>query len=198
MATGPLLAPKKLYRRSEVLARPCPVPAQPGIYAWYFRDPPAQVPLDGTHEYQGHYLLYVGIAPRKPTATRKPSTRTLRDRIRGQHYSLNAEGSTLRLTLGCLLSLELRRIASQKHLGTARRMTFGKKGEQRLNEWMENHAFVVWNPSQQPWILETELLTRLVLPLNLDANANSSFYAELKAIRAAARERARALDPLEG
>ena len=49
----------------------------------------------------------------------------MRERIR-YHYQGNAEGSTLRLTLGCLLSeeldIELRRV------GSGKRMTFAEGG----------------------------------------------------------------------
>src|SRR4051812_3675555 len=97
-----LLDPPKLYSRAEVLAKPSPVPAASGVYAWYFDAPLPKVPLDGTHERHSHHLLYVGIAPKKPAANGTASKRHLRGRLR-QHYALNAYGSTLRLTLGCLL-----------------------------------------------------------------------------------------------
>ncbi|MFF8174696.1 GIY-YIG nuclease family protein [Streptomyces chartreusis] len=47
----------------------------------------------------------------------RTSTQNLRKRVR-HHYRGNAAGSTLRLTLGCLLGLELRRV------GGGKRMTF--------------------------------------------------------------------------
>jgi hypothetical protein len=183
-----------LYSRTEVLSKPCPVPASDGIYGWYFKDPPKIVPVASTHEYDGHRLLYVGIAPKRPTAKGKASTSTLRDRLR-QHYNLNAYGSTLRLTLGCLLGLQLRRISSKKHPGTANRMTFGKQGEGRLSEWMDDHALVVWAPYEQAWVLERDLLERLDLPLNLDAHAHGSFHGQLTDLRAKARETARLFRP---
>src|SRR5262245_29414 len=40
-----LLHPDHLYTRSEVLGRPCPVPARPGLYAWYFNQSPPQVTM---------------------------------------------------------------------------------------------------------------------------------------------------------
>ncbi|WP_394816236.1 GIY-YIG nuclease family protein [Streptomyces mooreae] len=43
----------------------------------------------------------------------RTSTQNLRKRVR-YHYRGNAAGSTLRLTLGCLLGLELRRVGSGK------------------------------------------------------------------------------------
>ena len=72
-----------------------------GLYAWYFRNIPAFIPTDGCLKVNGNFLLYLGIAPDKAN---KPNSRaTLLSRIR-QHYGGNAENSTLRRTLGVLLS----------------------------------------------------------------------------------------------
>jgi hypothetical protein len=38
-----LLVPDRLYTAAEVLARDCPVPASPGVYGWYFGEPPQNV-----------------------------------------------------------------------------------------------------------------------------------------------------------
>jgi hypothetical protein len=190
-----LLRPTRLFSRDDVLAKPTPVPAVAGIYAWYFDAAPGPAPLEGAHAWMDHRLLYVGIAPRRPTPGAAPTRRSLAVRLR-EHFNLNAEGSTLRLTLGCLLGLELRRIASRKRPGTARRMTFGRDGEAQLNAWMAAHARVVWHPDPEPWIIEEQMLERMVLPLNLDANRHGAFHAQLSAIRAEARARARALPPL--
>jgi hypothetical protein len=51
----------------------------------------------------GLALLYVGISPKPPSAVGTPSRQTLRSRLR-YHFRGNAEGSTLRLSLGCLFS----------------------------------------------------------------------------------------------
>src|SRR3954451_14241714 len=95
---------------SRSLALPSPVPKSPGVYAWYFRDVPSAVPTSGCITRDGLTLLYVGISPGK-----RPSTQTLFHRLR-YHYQGNAEGSTLRLTLGLLLGLRLRVVGS----GTSR------------------------------------------------------------------------------
>jgi hypothetical protein len=58
-----LLNPEKLWSRVEIFASPCPVPRERGVYAWYFRKVPIQVPLAGCLRHGDHTLLYVGIAP---------------------------------------------------------------------------------------------------------------------------------------
>jgi len=70
----------------------------------------------------GFVLLYVGITPGPPSATGKTSRQTLRSRLR-YHFRGNAEGSTLRLSVGCLLSESLR--IELRRVGSGLRMTFG-------------------------------------------------------------------------
>ena len=180
-----ILAPSKLWSRSEVLnQKPCPVPQESGVYAWYFRQIPAIVPVQDCHRYNDLTLLYVGIAPSKPA-----SSNNLRNRIK-EHFQSNAFGSTLRLSLGCLLAkkldIELRRV------GSGKRTTFGA-GEARLSNWMEQNAFVVWTLYTEPWLLEEKLIQSLSLPLNLRGNEHHPFYQQLSEIRSQAKERARKL-----
>ncbi|MEZ7154426.1 GIY-YIG nuclease family protein [Streptomyces sp. MAD19A] len=78
----------------------------------------------------------------------RTSTQNLRKRVR-YHYRGNAAGSTLRLTLGCLLGMELRRV------GSGKRMTFGKAGEATLSQWMADNARVCWIERSEPWDLES-------------------------------------------
>jgi hypothetical protein len=130
-------------------------------------------------------LLYVGISPKPPPSIGSPSRQTLRTRIR-YHFSGNAEGSTLRLTLGCLLGIELRRV------GSGRRRTFAA-GEKTLNDWLEQNARVAWLTCDDPWQVEEELIRSISLPLNLDQNRHHSFHAQLTAMRRAAKARAQEL-----
>lgn len=188
----PLLAPAALHSRSQVLGRPSVVPAAPGVYAWYFDELPRRVPAIGCHRFDGHTLLYVGISPKEPGRDGRVSKQSLRTRVQ-YHYRGNAEGSTLRLTLGVLLGdelgIELRRV------GSGTRMTFSD-GERVLSEWMEQNARVAFLETPSAWLVESNLISELVLPLNLDQNAHSPFRAELSQIRSAARVRARALPVL--
>ena len=110
-----------VHSRAEVLCR------EPGVYGWGFRDIPAAIGsgyVAKCEKRDGLTLLYAGISPKKPpTKGRDASKETLRSRIR-THYTGNAAGSMLRLTLGCLLAerldLELRRYGSgnRMHFGT--------------------------------------------------------------------------------
>ena len=114
------------------------------------------------------------------------SRQRLRDRIR-YHYRGNAEGSTLRPTLGCLLAghlgIELRRV------GSGRRLTFAA-GETTLSEWMRQNAFVAWMVCPAPWEVEEQLIGKCCLPLNLDQNQGNQFHSVLSEMRRRARGQA--------
>lgn len=188
-----LLAPARLFTRTDVLARPSAVPAAAGVYAWYFDEVPDQVPVDGCRSAHGHTLLYVGISPKRPSADGlKLSRQTLRTRVR-YHYRGNAYGSTLRLTLGSLLAAELG--IQLRLVGSGTRLTFSS-GEATLSDWMDRHAKVCWLETPTPWLLEHELIQNVSLPLNLDQNRHSSFWQDLSAIRASQRTLARSLPVL--
>jgi hypothetical protein len=103
METDDLLAPSRLWTREQVVgSRPSPVPKTAGVYAWYFRQLPGPMDVGGCHVFEEMPMLYVGIAPKRPYKDGRRSRSTLHQRVR-YHYQGNAEGSTLRLTLGCLL-----------------------------------------------------------------------------------------------
>jgi len=184
-----LLQPAVLHTRSEVLARPSAVPSAPGVYAWYFDEVPPSVPIDGCHRFAGHTLLYVGISPKEPSREGRVSKQSLRTRVQ-YHYRGNAEGSTLRLTLGALLSEQLG--IALRRVGSGNRMTFSA-GESTLSDWMGQHARVALLETAAPWLVESHLISELTLPLNLDQNGHSPFREQLSQARAAARATARQL-----
>jgi hypothetical protein len=184
----------RLYSRTEVFSKPCPVPSEPGVYAWFFRDVPPQVPVEDCLVRQDLSLLYVGISPKAPSRSGKVSPQRLRDRVR-YHYQGNAEGSTLRLSLGCLmrsdLEIQLRRV------GSGRRMTFTPYGEDALSAWMQKNARVTWVTNDEPWVLEHELIDSISLPLNIQDNHHHPFQKTLIAARSDARSTAKDL-PIYG
>ena len=183
-----LVHPKRLFTRVEVLQKKCPVPSSSGIYAWFFKEIPEGVPSDECLTFDDKHLLYVGISPTKPPRRSKPSSQNLRKRIKN-HYQGNAEGSTLRLTLGCLLSekigIELRRV------GSGKRMTF-HVGEEKLSKWMNKNAFVSWAVHEEPWRIEDQAIKQLSLPLNLRDNESHPFHRNLTSLRRDCKRKARA------
>ena len=165
------------------------MPAGPDVYGWWFANSPAPIDLSTCKQSHGATLLYVGISPKRPPRNgRAPSGQTLRSRV-WTHYAGNAEGSTLRKTLGCLLAdelgIELRRV------GSGRRMTFAL-GEQILSAWMAENALVSWVAVDSPWEVEEHLIATTDLPLNLMGNARNAFHPELTRVRARAVARAKA------
>lgn len=180
--------------RSAVLGPPSPVPRAAGIYGWWFDElPDADIDISDCATRDGWALLYAGISPKAPPRNgRAPSRQTLRSRIR-THYTGNAAGSTLRLTLGCLLSNRLS--VDLRRYGSGSRRHFGA-GERNLSRWMAEHARVSWLVVPTPWIVEEELIAHLYLPLNLDQNANHAFYSALRQGRADATRAAETLPVL--
>ncbi|KUH82436.1 hypothetical protein AU186_10250 [Mycobacterium sp. GA-1999] len=190
MEPGTLMSPR-YYTRDEVLVRPCPVPKAPGVYGWWFRRIPGAIDTTNCETRDGLTLLYTGISPsRPPTNGKPPSSQSLFHRIR-YHYTGNAEGSTLRKTLGVLLADELG--VQLRRVGSGTRRTFGPAGEAALSQWMADNALVSWVVREEPWVLEEELIANLDLPLNLQGNAHKYFYPTLRRIRAEAEQLARTL-----
>jgi hypothetical protein len=184
------LSPSRLYSRAEALSRPSPVPRAAGVYGWWFRELPAAIDIAACRQHDGYTLLYTGISPRKPPTNGRPASKqTLRDRL-VTHYAGNAEGSTLRKTLGCLLTEELG--IQLRRVGSGTRMTF-LTGERALSEWMGANARVSWVTRLEPWVLEDHLISLLDVPLNLEGNARNAFHRSLSAGRAAAVARAKSL-----
>jgi hypothetical protein len=183
-ALAALTSPPRIFSRSEILGRPCcPIPPIPGIYAWYFRRLPYEIDTKNCITSDLGKLLYVGISPH-----RTGGTQNLRKRIT-YHFRGNAYGSTLRLTLGVLLSDQsgflLRRV------GSGKRLTLTHAGEQWLDNWMAENAFVAWYAYPQPWLLEGAILKRLKAPLNISQNLHEPFCFTLTALRKKAKAIAR-------
>jgi hypothetical protein len=183
-----LLRPTRLWSAADILRDFAQVPKSAGVYAWYFDETPPRVPTADCHRSaNGEVLLYVGIEPKRAADAKTTSRRTLRDRLR-DHLAGNAEGSTLRFTLGCLLAqkLEIR----LRRVGSGKRHTFTNPGEIMLDGWLAAHAHIAFAAVEHPWQLETRLLSMISLPLNLSGNAAHSFAAYLSQTRAVAKREA--------
>lgn len=182
------LIASRIWTNSEMWSSSNTPPPEPGVYGWWFRDLPASVPVDASMERDGMRLLYIGISPKAPPKNgAKPSSQSLRKRIR-YHYRGNAYGSTLRLSLGCLLADELG--ISLQVVGSGKRMTFAD-GEGRLSDWMHQNACVSWLVHSEPWMIEHAAIQHVSLPINLDGNKEHPFHSTLSASRRDAKRAAR-------
>jgi hypothetical protein len=178
-----LLHPKDLILRRQVIGASSIVPPEPGVYALYFkRSPSPDIQLEKCHKWQGRYLLYVGTSPSKPS-----SQANLRKRLSG-HMRGNASRSTVRKSVGCLMS----RALNIQLYPVGSRLTFAS-GEQNLSHWLEENVSVHWVVHLAPWDLEKFAIATLNLPLNLAHNKKHPFYSTLKKSRKEASMLARSL-----
>lgn len=173
-------------RRADIVSGRVLLPQAPGVYAWCFAKPLPGVPFADCLFHEGYPMLYVGISP---DSRSKPSSRQgIRSRVR-HHLCGNAEGSTLRRTLGALLAEQngfpLRRV------GSGKRMTLTHLGEQWLDRWLDDNALLFWRPIDQPWLLEEEIIANVSCPLNLRDNEQHPFNRSLRDLRSAAIAEAR-------
>lgn len=174
-----ILNPSRVYSRDDILDQPCPVPNQAGIYGWYFREIPPEVPTRECKRHDGFTLLYLGISPSRPS-----SKGTLRARIKTHYRPKGA--STLRRTLDVLLEETLHLRVNLRSNG---RFDYGQT-EEALTEWMSRNAYVVWIEQTEPWIIEADVIDTLDLPLNINDNRQHAFCPRLQALRADAQNRA--------
>lgn len=164
-------------------------PREKGVYAWWFTRGALAVPAREYAMTDGRELLYVGIAPRRPAAAGQESKSRLRARLL-THATKDASRSTLRLTLGSLLSDQL----GLEFEMNAGRASWGPRGESDLTSWIGEHARVSWVVDEEPWLIEDELLAGASLALNVDGRGDAfavSLSARRKELRRAVREAAR-------
>lgn len=176
----PLLQPERLLAAADILDRRTSIPDVAGIYAWWFNTPIRAVPREGTIQHQSHHLLYVGIAPRPPSAAGNVSRSTLRKRINRNHLGGRIGSSTLRRSLAHLMKSSL-------GLEIARRGTkdvMPRVQEADLTRWMSAHASLSFMPHDAAWEIEDRLICcpHLALPLNIRGSRHA-FSSGLQKIR---------------
>jgi hypothetical protein len=175
-----LLHPKRLYGVAELSAAPTLIPQEGGVYAWWFSKAPPAVSVEKTAVHDGRHLLYVGIAPRKPSAAGSVSSRNLRHRL-STHCRGPIASSTLRRTLAVLLAQDLGLSVTRT---TSLKLKMPREQETRLTEWMHENAQVVWLTCPAPWEVEDHLIKGTRLPLNIRGSTDP-FAKELSKLRSA-------------
>jgi hypothetical protein len=177
-----LLHPRRLYGVAELSGAPTLIPQEGGVYAWWFSKAPPGVPIDGTAVHEGRSLLYVGIAPRKPSAAGSVSSRNLRHRLL-THCRGPIASSTLRRTLAVLLAQDLGLSITR---ATSLKLRMSAEHETRLTQWMNENARVVWLTCSAPWEVEDCLIQGTWrLPLNIRGSFDP-YSKELSKLRSQA------------
>jgi hypothetical protein len=175
-----LLHPRRLYGVTELSAAPTLIPQEGGVYAWWFSKAPSGVPIDDTAVHESRRLLYVGIAPRKPSAAGSVSSRNLRHRLL-THCRGPIASSTLRRTLAALLAQDLELSITRS---ISLKLKMPPEHETRLTAWMHENARVVWSTCPAPWEVEDHLIQGTRLPLNIRGSSDP-FAKQLSKLRSA-------------
>jgi hypothetical protein len=172
------------YASGRVLADTAIGASVRGVYAVLFDSDEGVLEKSGYLEFDksppirvhGYDLMYIGA-----------SLDPLRRRVLA-HLTGNTKGSTLRMTVGMILStdLNLEPIGNRRHAY----YDFGE-GEYRLTEWLLTHTRVAFIESDDPFGLEWSILQQVPLPLNISHRKRHGFSKYLLAMRAyyAARPR---------
>ena len=159
-------------------------PTSFGLYCWWFEKRMIQkllpkIKLAGYPEYCNGWifkrkwnLLYIGKAS------------NLKRRILDYHFRGDADVSSLRMSLGCILVMELeiclwkRPRPSEGEYG----YTFGDEGEEKLSRWMGQNARVRWGGEPPDYEALEKKYIRQYAPL-LNTDDNPHLFSPLKHLR---------------
>jgi hypothetical protein len=119
-------------------------------------------------EVDDHDLLYVGA-----------SIDPLRRRVLA-HLTGNSKASSLRMTLGAILTEEL---LLDPIAGANRGYYDFGFGEARLSQWIVSTTRIGFYPSDDPYDLERDILRCVPLPLNIDQRKRHRFSRYLLMLR---------------
>jgi hypothetical protein len=158
----------------DTAREPSGIPTKPGFYAWWLADRSAlpDVPL----ESEAPHLLYVGIAPSRPT-----SRATLRSRVLGNHVGGNLAASTFRRSLAALLWQQ----EKWTPYVTARgKLRFTREENAALTAWQHRNLLLSWAVVAEPWEHERDVIAELCPPLNVEYNAAHPFCKRMQQARA--------------
>jgi hypothetical protein len=153
------------------------LPSTSGFYAWWVNAgslpsvPAVRHPSDPEW-----LLLYVGIGP-----ARASSRQTLRSRVIGNHVRGNVGSSTLRLSLASLLGEQLALAPMRRRT----KVVLSAADNRALTDWQSKHLALTWTASQEPWIVEGEVIGAMAPALNLAGNSAHPFAATLSDARRA-------------
>ena len=137
---------------------------RPGFYAWWasptrLSDASPLIPPVHPTASCKWALLYVGIAPKRPSSD--GPDRTLADRVQGDHRNGSIGNSTFRQSLAALL-IGLLDLRPKRGYDRSR-----IENETALSDWIEEHCRVTMAECPTPWTVEDEVIRLMRPPLNL-------------------------------
>ncbi|MBN2211941.1 MAG: hypothetical protein JW709_11145 [Sedimentisphaerales bacterium] len=176
---------KELLHDPASIVKDHRIPPKHGVYGWYFDELP-NVPPNDYYNCDGWNLLYIGIAGKSAK-----SSQNLNERIINKHLMGNADISTLRFSLGCLLRDKLCIDLIRKE-GTKESVWFGEDGEKKLSLWIVEHARIAWLEYSNPKEIEDAAINIYgdVLPLNIEGNLKHKFPRQLRELRTTLKNKA--------
>ena len=155
-----------LYRVDEIRMSKSLLPKQRGVYAWFFDQPPNEVPTEGCLQRDDMSLLYIGTAG---ADLRKNGN--LHRRLGVSHLGGNERRSTLMQTFAAVMS-ELAGPAIAKVEPKGLKYHTSKIGEKALRDWMDLNTAICWIEHPAPAEVEAELIARYRTPLNIEFAAH--------------------------
>ena len=180
--------PTEILPVSSIVKEPTIVPDASGYYCWFFKRAPHILPVKNCSLVQGLPPLYIGIAK-----SSEKSKSSLRKRIYRNHINGRARQSTLRLSLGVILSEESGYFL-RLHKNEKRKYWLASKGEAWLSSWMNENAFVGFVECCDPKAVEKALIQHYNPPLNIN-HSNNEFSKKLKSMRETQQKYARQSPP---
>lgn len=164
ISTNKIMSLRDLVKRSP--------PTSSGLYSWWFEKRvikkllPTIKLTDYPEDSKGWIfkkkwkLLYIGKGS------------NLKRRILDYHFSGDADVSSLRLSLGCLLSIELGICLWKRPRPTEGEYgyTFSDEGEEKLTKWMAENAWVSWSERPDYDESEKKYIRKYTPLLNIDDN----------------------------
>ncbi|MFJ3339500.1 GIY-YIG nuclease family protein [Streptomyces sp. NPDC086766] len=104
--------------------------------------------------------------------------------------SPRAKGARKLALMTCKLKVTVGVGAHRHALPRVFRSAGGPKRARVLSQWIAENARVCWIEHAEPWTMESEPISQLDLPLNLDQNRHNPFHGRLTELRSQARQRA--------
>ncbi|WP_323786529.1 GIY-YIG nuclease family protein [Thalassovita sp.] len=153
-----------------------------GVYGWWFDHRLPLVPREECIQRDGKHLLYIGIAPPKERPLRRGAPTPVKSRLWRNHLRGTVRSSTLRLSLAALLEQELE-LAFWRD--KRNRVRMDRHHEDKLTDWIAEHAAISVVQHDEPWSLEETLIRNgPPLPMNLSMSRHP-FRSTLSDLRRA-------------